>query len=344
VKRFLSRIWPAFLLVACGTDVNEPASPLELLTPAVHDAGTIPFGTRIEHRFRLRNASTEEILADIVKASCGCSEARIEPELIPPGGEAEVHVQFEAESLFGKDVRIVVASSRRAESMLADLHVVARVDGSERLVVEPRALDVRLSPPGLVREETFVVRALFRGSPVTTLSASGPEWTSAHVEPRPMRDLGGGQMERRFDVRVRVDARGHTSGTLDSELVFTADKTSIVAARARIHVVVEGSYSVRPERLFLGSGISSTVQHRVEVQPSADEGLPEARCADSRIALAWLAPSSEGGAPRLEVVFDPSKGDQAQRANRLIETKISLHLEDGSTALELPVTGWMDIP
>ncbi|HLG04093.1 MAG TPA: DUF1573 domain-containing protein [Bacteroidia bacterium] len=75
----------------------------------MHDFGKISQGERVATTFRFRNTGGMPLQINDAVGSCGCTVPKFPKELIPPGGEGEISVEFNSEGKSGgqqKDVRI----------------------------------------------------------------------------------------------------------------------------------------------------------------------------------------------------------------------------------------------
>ena len=59
-----------------------------------YDFGAIQQGEVVVAEISVRNAGQGELKIEAVSTSCGCTTARVEPEVIPPGGEGRLIVQY----------------------------------------------------------------------------------------------------------------------------------------------------------------------------------------------------------------------------------------------------------
>ncbi len=327
-----------FLLCGCSSQSDASAevqTPLVLLTAGIHEAGIVPFGSSVEHRFRLLNTTDEELHIDVIKTSCGCAEAKVSPERIPPGAEAEVLVVLEMDSLFGKDVRVILASSR-FPYVLASLQVRARAAGADRLLVKPR--DMRLEGTSGVFTGTFQVRCIHREKGEPELAIEGPEWIRTEVLSSETSSLGGGLMERRFEVSVRVDHRDKSPGDYESNVVFSTSFESVGVERARIHVSVKGVYRAEPESIFLGVGIDEDVTRRVRMHalwPGFE--IKSVVCEDERVQLSW---TDDADGVEIQLTFDPFVSG-TRSGGELVETNVVVSFEPAASPLVVGVTGWL---
>ncbi|MDX9759073.1 MAG: DUF1573 domain-containing protein [Bacteroidota bacterium] len=85
-----------FLIVAlasCNAQV-PPGPKLVVEDGATFDFGPISHTARPEHRFTLRNTSTDTVRIVKVHATCGCTATMVSGSTLPPGASATVDVRF----------------------------------------------------------------------------------------------------------------------------------------------------------------------------------------------------------------------------------------------------------
>ena len=78
------------LLTACG---GQPQISLETNTL---DFGDVVNGTIITEEITVTNTGTEPLQIESVATSCGCTKANITPEIIQPGEQGILHIEFDS--------------------------------------------------------------------------------------------------------------------------------------------------------------------------------------------------------------------------------------------------------
>ena len=61
-----------------------------------HDFGAVKQGQLVTAEIGVRNAGKSDLKIEAVSTSCGCTSGRIEPELIPPGGEGRLLIRYDS--------------------------------------------------------------------------------------------------------------------------------------------------------------------------------------------------------------------------------------------------------
>lgn len=88
----------AGLLVYAGSRTPEPPLPKPFATlsidPATHNFGDLSRDAVVKTEFTLTNSYPWPVTIESVSKGCSCSEAKVEPETIPPGGTAQLSVTW----------------------------------------------------------------------------------------------------------------------------------------------------------------------------------------------------------------------------------------------------------
>ncbi len=80
-----------FVLAACGSPQPDIA-----VAAAHHDFGQIKQGKVVATEIAMQNAGNSDLKIEAVTTSCGCTTAQIQPEVIPPGGEGKLLIQYDS--------------------------------------------------------------------------------------------------------------------------------------------------------------------------------------------------------------------------------------------------------
>ncbi len=78
-----------FLLVGCGD--GQPGLEVSVKS---YDFGEIKQGDVVTTEIGVRNVGKNELKIEAVSTSCGCTSARIQPEVIPVGGEGKLLIRY----------------------------------------------------------------------------------------------------------------------------------------------------------------------------------------------------------------------------------------------------------
>ena len=124
---FVSTDHPQATLLRCSLEgkilpgenappLPAPVMPLPNIAKSLHDFGTVPSGTVVEHDFRIRNEGTAWLEIQNVRTTCGCTAGEVTPRRIAPGGSGVLHVVFKTGNRVGpqrKSVHITTNSPKK---------------------------------------------------------------------------------------------------------------------------------------------------------------------------------------------------------------------------------------
>ncbi len=84
--------------VTNGETTPAPTGPTTTIEfeSMVHDFGEVMEGTKVKHSYKLKNTGKEPLIISDAKGSCGCTVPDWPREPIPPGGTAEIKVEFDS--------------------------------------------------------------------------------------------------------------------------------------------------------------------------------------------------------------------------------------------------------
>jgi hypothetical protein len=98
----------------CST---EPTAVVTWLTEQDHDFGELRQGRPATFIFKFKNTSTDTLLLQTVRTTCGCTAARYTEEPIAPGAGGEVAVEYDAYQggAFSKKIKVFFDKQKKAE-------------------------------------------------------------------------------------------------------------------------------------------------------------------------------------------------------------------------------------
>ncbi len=112
----LQFLFPQNTLFAGGYS-GEPSSVVTWLTEQDHDFGEIRQGRPATFIFKFKNTSTDTLLLQTVRTTCGCTAARYTEEPIAPSTMGEVAVEYDAYQggAFSKKIKVFFDKQKKAE-------------------------------------------------------------------------------------------------------------------------------------------------------------------------------------------------------------------------------------
>jgi hypothetical protein len=93
--------------------VTAPAGPSTTIQyeQPVYDFGTVDEGEIVKHNYKFKNTGGEPLVISNCKGSCGCTVPTWPKEPIPPGGEAEIKVEFNSKGKPGAQSKRVTVTA-----------------------------------------------------------------------------------------------------------------------------------------------------------------------------------------------------------------------------------------
>lgn len=106
----------AFLLAACG---NAP--PQIVVEPAAQDLGEVP-QQPLDLSYTVWNQGGSPLQIEKVSVSCGCTNATVDQETIPPGKSTQLRVTLDPteDDLYGNLVRVIYIRSNDPDTPEAE--------------------------------------------------------------------------------------------------------------------------------------------------------------------------------------------------------------------------------
>jgi len=99
----------------------------------------LPSGDRAKYSFTFSNQGDQALLVAEVKTSCGCTEAKVSPKEIPPGGAGKIDVTFDSHGFVGKVEKEIQVQSNDPARPLVELRL--EVEVLPTLMLEPKIID-----------------------------------------------------------------------------------------------------------------------------------------------------------------------------------------------------------
>lgn len=83
----------ALAILAAGCSQTQPQVEVE---SATIDLGDVPNGVIETRQIAVRNSGAGDLVIHSISTSCGCTEAVVTPDTIPPGGEGILEIAFDS--------------------------------------------------------------------------------------------------------------------------------------------------------------------------------------------------------------------------------------------------------
>ena len=133
-----------------------PALAPKIVCPApVFDFGESNNTGAVEHDFPIRNEGTLSLEIREVRATCGCTAAKPTQNVIPPGGEAAIHVRFDLRGRNGFQQKAILVHS--SDPQTPQLNLQLKGTAIQALRANPPTIFFGRLEPGASRTRTFDV-------------------------------------------------------------------------------------------------------------------------------------------------------------------------------------------
>lgn len=93
------------------------AIQIEWVTPKEHEFGTIRHNVGVKTDFKFINKSTEPVIIEAVRTTCGCTAANYPEDPILPNETATLNIEFDAHKVgfFSKKIKVFFDGQRKPE-------------------------------------------------------------------------------------------------------------------------------------------------------------------------------------------------------------------------------------
>ena len=138
--RPIAFLWLSLLLAA-----PTVAESILTLSEKSFDFGYVPQNSKVSHVFWLRNAGDQDLKITKIIPGCGCTQAPLDKNLVPPGDSARLEIIFASRLYFNyvaKSPVIEYEGMPNPTSVTVATYVIPRPDSARPLVLEPFKLDL----------------------------------------------------------------------------------------------------------------------------------------------------------------------------------------------------------
>lgn len=201
------------LIPAGATFADNPVlKPVLVCDEPVYDFGSAVSTGTIEHSYPIRNDGQLTLNISSVRASCGCTVAKLRDEAVPPGGTSAIDVSFNLNGRQGFQTKTITITSDDPDRPSYQLTLKGTV--VKPVWATPAALYLgRIASPD-ARHATFSVESEI---PITVSN-----WHATGAIPPSIEYLGAapGSDSRRHDFRISIQpppAEGPFNGDIRVE-------------------------------------------------------------------------------------------------------------------------------
>jgi hypothetical protein len=314
-----------------SADVGDPPAghPKVRFVDPRYDFGDVEAGDEIEHTFPFENAGDAPLLLNRVSGGCGCTEARVSDQEIPPGRAGEIRATLRTQGLHGTVEKGLILETNDPQNPLVRLTISGRV--VSEVTVEPRYLNWGTFPPGEMPQPQRIRIGLAegRGLRVEKVLSESP----AVLLMKESEDESGA-------VYAVALAAGLPAGRFAGRITVRSNSERVPEVHVPFQGTVQGSVRVTPETVSLGSVTAGAPSvHLLNVTKTGEQGFTIEKVKTTSKALSTEILEGEQGARYgIKVTYTPRRGAHGRIAER-----ITILVNDGTAAfLEVPVYGTVD--
>lgn len=216
---------------------------------------------KVEHQYVVRNEGTGELTIHQVKASCGCTAAKLEKDKLAPGEQTNINVTLDLRSRKGLQKKTISVMSNDPQT--PTLTLILKGEAVPVVAVEPEILNF-----GTITDDAPVTKTL-------TLRAV-KEGVTFHVKDVTMKNnqlqlaLETKEIEAGKSYEITATAPGGMKpGGYGGQIEITTDFPDNPVFRVTATMRVPGPFQVTPMRIMLQSypGAPETTQARIQISP-----------------------------------------------------------------------------
>lgn len=302
-----------FSAVGFAQKDSVPKRSKLVIEQSVHNFGSVGQGTLVKHSFQLKNAGDAELNLQRIVPACGCTATSSSRDIIPPGGEATLDVEFDTTGFSGDKVKIVRVYTNDPDNLSSVVTLKGRVEPD--VLVEPvkvnfgKVVSSSLSD-GKTKEITVQAR---EGSEVKLGDVHS---RSKHLE---MTLLESTPQKKRFKLKVLPDV---PIGQLRDRVVVTVSGSKQKSVHIPVFANVTGPVDINPSAVSFGvlEG-ASTISRSVRLENRGQSPLKILSLKSQHPAITIDKKTiTPGRVYVLKVSVDPSKVVRDLRSSFEIET------------------------
>lgn len=113
-------VYMVILLAFFSLSLDIAPSAIKWTTETEYDFGVVAFGTTSGVVFSFQNISTDSVLLQTVRTTCGCTAAEWPEFPLAPGATGSLRIEFTGENKgpFSKKVRVFFDAMRKPEILI----------------------------------------------------------------------------------------------------------------------------------------------------------------------------------------------------------------------------------
>ena len=204
----------ALSAVAALAQAPAPLAPKIVCAEPIFDFGERENSETVEHHYVVRNEGTLSLEIRGIRATCGCTVAKPDDELIPPGGQTKIQARLDLRGRSGMQIKTISVLSNDPQTPTLNLQM--RGTAVQGLRAEPSTLFFGRVGPGGVRTRSF---AIVSGRGPFQVLEVRPDQTGLSVRPLDPEPGDDGALHR-FELTLDDSI---PAGTLNTRLQVRTD-------------------------------------------------------------------------------------------------------------------------
>ena len=185
------RVLVLMLVVLLTAVQGTVAGPELTISEKLFDFGYVPQNSKVSHVFWLHNTGDQDLKITKVTPGCGCTQAPLDKQVVPPGDSARLEIIFSTRLYFNnvsKSPLIECDGMEKPTAVTVATYVIPRPDSARPLVLEPFKLDISQYGSEVRDRATFTITNVtdkeLSLSAITDVSALGVLNLAKRVGPR----------------------------------------------------------------------------------------------------------------------------------------------------------------
>jgi hypothetical protein len=251
-----------FLTFVVMAEAQEKKRGILKIEKPVHDFGSVTQGTVVKHDFILKNVGNADLRIQQVVAACGCTATNASSEVIAPGGEGTIHVEFDTSGFSGSKSKGVRVLTTDMDNPSSDLTIKGNIETDVK--IQPAVLNFGNVPRSSAPSKTVEV-SVRPGSDVQLTEVKN---YSKFIEAK---KLSNDPKSMKIEVALKP---GAPLGILRDRIVVAYGKDSQSLLNIPVTANVKGNVKVEPATLSFGiiEG-ANEMKRSIKIENSGPEQL-----------------------------------------------------------------------
>jgi hypothetical protein len=230
------------LTVVSHVDAQEWARAMFKVTN--HDFGAVARGSKTEFLFEFENIYKEDVHVASVRSSCGCTDAKIEADLVKTWEKGAIKAVFNTRAFLGHRSATLTVTFDKPYFAEVQLSVRGYIRGD--VVFDPGSVVFNDVDQGAAAERVVNVSYAGRSTwEIVDVRSANPHFEVELLD----ENRAGGRVSYKMLVRLKGDA---AEGYFQDQLVIVTNDLSMSRLELPVEGRVASALTVSPASLFLG--------------------------------------------------------------------------------------------